>query len=71
MKFIQQLDNGYLHCSLSEDELRMIRACLAELCYGGTVFDYEFKTRTGYTKDEVGKLIQSTISIMDELSIDL
>ncbi len=56
---------------LTHQELRIIRESLGELRAGVHIEDFEFYTRLGCTKDEMGLISADIIKIMDDEDIKL
>ena len=56
---------------LTHQELRIIRESLTELIAGIDIEDFEFPTRLGCTRQEMGLISDDIIKIMDDEDIEL
>lgn len=60
--------NEKFECTLTEDELLMIKNCLAEVCFGMEL--YEFETRVGYSLDDVGDFTKRLCASLESVGIE-
>src|SRR5687767_14553270 len=53
---------------LAVEEVALLNNALDELCHGSRMDDAEFRTRTGFTRDEAGALLDRLRLVLADLS---
>jgi hypothetical protein len=61
-------ENEVLTCEISHEEIRIIKVCLGEICYGIDI--HAFETRIGSSRERVGELVTQLKTIIDEQGIE-
>ncbi len=65
---IQTVESDEIECSITKQELLMIKNCLGEVCFGMNVS--EFQTRVGFSREDVGSYVKELKTLIEELSIE-